>query len=89
MPPSQPGVVRSYIPWCYANSGPVKKELDKRLGAHKYSLSVGGEANLPLMADTNRCKARGGQFIVDGPRKLSQVNHDYNDLLSVNQMLIL
>ncbi|KAF0328582.1 hypothetical protein GQ607_003994 [Colletotrichum asianum] len=72
MPPSQPGVVRSYIPWCYANSGPVKKELDKRLGAHKYSLS-----------------ARGGQFIVDGPRKLSQVNHDYNDLLSGNQMLIL
>ncbi|KAF4878511.1 hypothetical protein CGCSCA1_v002201 [Colletotrichum siamense] len=55
MPPSQPVVFRSYIPWCYSNSGPVKKEPDKRLGAHRYSLTT-----------------KGGQFVVDGPRKLGQ-----------------
>ncbi|KAK1999892.1 hypothetical protein LX36DRAFT_655047 [Colletotrichum falcatum] len=36
----QPGWVRSIIPWCYSNAGPVKAELDRRLGANRYKLST-------------------------------------------------
>ncbi|KAK2037325.1 hypothetical protein LZ31DRAFT_560504 [Colletotrichum somersetense] len=36
--PRQPGVVRSVMPFCYNDPGPVKAELDRRLGAHRYTL---------------------------------------------------
>ncbi|WDK10972.1 hypothetical protein CGRA01v4_02251 [Colletotrichum graminicola] len=46
----QPGFVRSIIPWSYANSAPVKEELDRRLGVNRYRLSVCNLCTLPLLS---------------------------------------